>query len=150
MIFQWSVKRQCVLFYSVAKSCLTVTSWKIACQGPLSSISQNFFKFISIESVMLSNHLILCRPLLPLCSIFPSSRSFPMSWLFASDGQSTGASAPASVLPMNIQGGFPLGLTGWISLQSKGLSRVFSSPTIQKHQFFGAQPSLSSNCHIHT
>ena len=85
MIFQWSVKRQCVLFYSVAKSCLTVTSWKIACQGPLSSISQNFFKFISIESVMLSNHLILCHPLLLLPSVFSSIRIFYMlaKWNFS-------------------------------------------------------------------
>ena len=81
---------------------------------------------------------------------FPASGSFPMSQFFASGGQSIGVSASASVLPMNIQGWFPLGLTGWISLLSKGLSRVFSSTTVQKHQFFGAQPSLRSNCHIHT
>ena len=68
---------------------------------------------------------------------FPASGSFPMSHLFTSDGQCTRASASASVLPMNIQGWFPLGLTGWI-LQSKGLSKSFSNPTIQKHQFFGA------------
>ena len=78
----------------------------------------------------------------------PASRSFPMSWVFASVGQSIGASA--SVLPMNIQFLFPLGLTGLISLQPKGLSRVFSNSTVQKHQFFGAQPSLWSNSHIHT
>ena len=81
---------------------------------------------------------------------FPASGSFPMSWLFASGGQSIGASASASVLSINIQGWFPLGLTGLISLQSKGLSRVFSSTTIQKHQFSGAQPSLWSNAYIHT
>ena len=75
---------------------------------------------------------------------------FQMSWLFASGGQSIGASASASVLPMNIQDLFPLGLTGWISLQSKGLPRVFSNTTVQKHQFFGAQPSLWSNSHFHT
>ena len=88
----------------------------------------------------------------PLLSPSPSAfnLSFLVSWLFASDGQSIGASASASVLPVNILGWFPLGLTGLISLQSKGLSRVFSSPTVQKHQFFGAQPSLCSNCHIHT
>ena len=72
---------------------------------------------------------------------FPIARSFPMSWLFTSGGQSTGASASASVLPMNIQGWFPLGLTSLISLLSKGVSRVFSSITIWKHQFFSAQPS---------
>ena len=81
---------------------------------------------------------------------FPASRSFPMSWFFASGSQSIGASASASVLPMNIQNWFPLGLTGLISLQSKGLSSVFSSTTVQKHQFFGVQPSLWPNSHIHT
>ena len=74
-----------------------------------------------------------------------ASGSFPISWLFASGGQSIGASASASVLPMNIQDWFPLGSTGLISLQSKGLSRVFSSTTVQKHRFFGTQPSLWSN-----
>ena len=74
--------------------------------------------------------------------LFPASGSFPVSQLFASGGHNTGASALAPVLPMNIQGWFPLGLTGLISLQSKGLSRVFSDTTGQKHQFFGAQLSL--------
>ena len=81
---------------------------------------------------------------------FPESRSSPMSWMFASGGQSIGASASVSVLPMNIQDWFPLGLTGLISLQSKGLSRVFSNTTVQKHQFFGTKPSSWSNSHIHT
>ena len=81
---------------------------------------------------------------------FPASGSFQMRQLFASDGQSIGVSASTSVLPMNIQDWFPLGLRGLISLQSKGLSRVFSNTTIQKHQFIGAQPSLWSNSHIHT
>ena len=81
---------------------------------------------------------------------FSASGSFLMSQLFASGGQSIGASASTSVLLMNIQGWFPLGLTGWISLQSKGLSRVFSNTTVQKHQFFGTQLSLWSNAHIHT
>ena len=84
----------------------------------------------------------------PLCS--PASESFQMSQLFASGGQNTGVSASASVLPMNIQDWFPLGWTGWISLQSKGLSRVFSNTTVQKHQFFSVQLSLESNSHIHT
>ena len=81
---------------------------------------------------------------------FPASESFPMSWLFTSGGQSIGVSVSASVLPMNIQSWFPLGWTGLISLLSKVLSRVFSSTTVQKHQFFGAQPYLWSTCHIHT
>ena len=81
---------------------------------------------------------------------FLASGYFPMSQLFALNGQSIGASASASVLPMTIQGWFPLGLTGLISLQSKGLSRVFSNTTVWKHQFFGTQPSLWSNSHICT
>ena len=81
---------------------------------------------------------------------FPASGSFPMIQLFASGGQCTGVSALTSVLPMNTQDWSLLGWTGWISLQSKGLSRVFSSTTVQKHQFFGAQLSSQSNSHIHT
>ena len=81
---------------------------------------------------------------------FPASGSFPVSQLFASGRQSIGASSSASVFPMNVQGWFPLGLTGLISLLSKGLSRVSSSTTVQKHQFFGTQPSLWSHSHIHT
>ena len=81
---------------------------------------------------------------------FPDSASFPMSWLFASGGQSIGASASASVLPMNIQSWFPLELTGLMSLQSKGLSRVLSNIIFQKHQFFGSQLSSWSNSYIHT
>ena len=81
---------------------------------------------------------------------FPASGSFQMNQLFASGGQSIGVSASTSVLPMNIQDWTPLGWTGWINLQSKGLSRVFSSTTVQKHQFFSAQLSLQSDSHIHT
>ena len=81
---------------------------------------------------------------------FPASGSFQMIQLFAWGGQSIGVSASASVLPMNIQDWFPLGWTDWISLQSKGLSRVFSNITVQKHQVLVAQLSLSSNSHIHT
>ena len=99
---------------------------------------------------MSSNHLILCCPLLFLPSIFPSIRVFPMSWLFESCGPSIGASASATVLPMNIQSLFPLGLTGMTSLLSKGLSRVFSNTTVQKHQFFSTKLSLWPNSHIHT
>ena len=80
----------------------------------------------------------------------PASESFPMSQLFAWGGQSIGVSALASVHPMNTQDWSPLEWTGWISLQSKGLSRVFSNTTVQKHQFFSAQPSSQSNSHIHT
>ena len=105
-----------------------------------------------IELVMPSNHAILGRLVIPFSSClqsFPASGSFPMSRLFTSGSQSIGASASASVPPMNIQDWFPLELTGWTSLQSKGLSRIFSNNTVQKHQFFSSQPSLWSNSHIH-
>ena len=81
---------------------------------------------------------------------FPASGTFQISQLFTPGGQSIGVSASASVLPMNIQDWFPLGWTGWISLHSKGFSRVFSNTTVQKHQFFSAQLSSESNAHIHT
>ena len=86
----------------------------------------------------------------PPAQSFPASGSSPMSQSFTSGGQSIAVSASASVLPENIQDWFPLGWTGWISLLSKGLSRVFSNTTVQKHEFFGAQLSLWSNSHIHT
>ena len=122
---------------------LFATPWSAARQAPLpSTISWSLFKFISIESVMPSNHLILCHPLLLLPSTFPSIRVFANELAFHIRCQSTAASASASVLPMNIQGWFPLGLTGFVSLQSKGVSRVFSNMTVQKNQFFGAQLSL--------
>ena len=107
-----------------------------------------FAHFMYTESVMLSNHLILCHPL-HLPSIFPSIPwSFPVSWFFASGGQRIWASA--SVLPMNIWGWFPLGLTGLISLLSKGLSRVFSSTTIWKHQYSIVTPFKSFTAFAHT
>ena len=113
--------------------------------------SQNLLKLMSVESVMPSNHLFLCRPLLLLPSVFSSIRVFAKrSQFFSSGGHSIGVSTSASVLPINIQDWFPLGLTSWISLQSKGLSRVLSNTTVQKHQFYGAQLSLQSNSHIHT
>ena len=121
----------------------SVTPWTAACQASLSiTNSQSLLKLMSIALVMPSNQLILCHPLLLLPWIFPSIRVFsnepvlhirwPKYWSFTS----------ASVLPMNIQDWLPLGWTGWISLQSKGLSRILSNTTVQKHQFFGAQLSL--------
>ena len=106
------------------------------------SISQSLLKLMSIESVMPSNHLVLCCPLLLPLQSFPASGSFQMSQFFTSGGQSIGVSASTSVLPMNIQDRFPLGWTDWIFLQSKALSRVFSNTTVQKHQFFGTHFSL--------
>ena len=98
-------------------------------------------------------HLTISSSVVPFSycpQSFPASGSFPMSQLFASGSQGTGASASTSVLPMNTQDWSLLGLTGWISLQPKGLSRVFSNTTVQKYQFFGAQLSLYSNFHIYT
>ena len=114
--------------------------WTAAHQASLSfTISQSWLKFMSTESVMPSNHLTLCCPLSSCPQSFPASGSFPMSWLFTSGGQSIGTSASASALPMTTQDWFPLEFTGVISLQSKGLSRVFSSTTVEKHQFFSVQ-----------
>ena len=135
---------------SVAKSCPTLCN-PMDCSTPgfpVFHFSHSLLKFMSIKSVMLSNPRILCTLLFLLPSIFPSIRVFPTSQLFASGGQSIGVSASASVLPM--KDWFPLGWTGWISLQSKWLSRVFFNTTVQKHQFFGAQPSLWSSSHIYT
>ena len=130
---------------------LFATSCTAACQASLSiTSSRDLLKLLSIKLVMPSNHLILCCPLLFLPQSFPALGSFLMSQFFTSGSQNLGASASASVLPMNIQDWFPVGWTGLISLQPKGLSRVFSNTTIQKHQFFGAQLSLWPNSYIHT
>ena len=135
---------------SISHAGLFETPRTAACQAPLSStISRSLLKFMSIESMMLSNHLIFCCTLLLLPSIFPSIGAFYNEFLFASGGQKIGASASTSVLPVNIKGWFPLGLTCLIFLLSKGLSRVLSSTTDWNHQFFTAKPSLWSNSHIH-
>ena len=137
---------------SLSRVRLFATPWTAAslqppCSSPTSGVHQNpcplsrwCHPTISSSVIPFSSHL----------QSIPASGSFPMSQFFTSGGQSIGASASASVLPMSIQDWFPLGLTGWISLQFKGLSRVFSNTTIQKHQFFSAQLSLWSNSHIHT
>ena len=125
----------------------SATPWTAACQAYLSfTIFWSLLKLMSIESAILSNHFILCHPLL----LWPVSGSFPMSQLFMSGGQNIGTLTSAQVLPKNIQGWFPLRLTGLIFLLSKELSRVFSSTIVQKHQSFGIQPSLWSNSHIYT
>ena len=127
------------------------TPWIAECQASLFfTISWSLLKLTSIELMMPFNHLILCYPLLLLTSSISSIRVFSNEQSFALGGQSLEASALASVLPMNIQGWFPLGLTGFISLLSKELSRVFSNTTVPKLQFFGAQPSLWTNSHICT
>ena len=135
-----------LLLFSSSVVSDSATPWTAAHQASLSfSISQSLLNLMSSESMMPSNHLVLC------CSCplsFPASGSFPVRPLFASGGQSIRTSASASVLPMNIQGWFPLGLTGVIFLLSRGLSRVFSSTTIQNYQFFCTQPSLWSSSYI--
>ena len=124
---------------SVAHDRFFTTPWTAAHQASLSiTNSWSLIKLMSIESVMPSHHLILCLPFSCLQS-FAASGSFLRSQFFTSGGQSIGVSASASVLPMNIQDWFPLGWTGWMSLLSKGLSRVFSDTIVQKHQFFGTQ-----------
>ena len=130
----------------------SATPWAAARQVSLSlTISWSLPKLMSTESVMPFNHLILCCPLLLLPSVFPGIRVFPNeSSLCIRWPKSIGVSASASVLPMNIQGWLPLGWTGLISLQFKGLSRVFPSTTAQKHQFFGTQPFLLPRSHILT
>ena len=135
-----------VLLFSRVR--LFVTPLTSACQVSLSiTNSRSLLKLISIKSY----HPTISSSVIPFSShlqSFPASGSFPMSWFLAWGGQSIGASASASVLLMNIQDWFPLGWTGWISLQSKGLSRVFSNTTVQKHQLFNAQflynPTLTS------
>ena len=128
---------------------LFATPWTTERQASLFfTISRSLLKLMSIESVTPSNHLVLCQPLLLLPSMFPSIRAFPMRQLFTSDRQNIGASA--LVHPMNIQGWFPLGLTGLIPLQSKSLLRVFSNTMVWNHQFFSTQPCFWSNSHIHT
>ena len=135
----------------ISRVWLFETPWTAASQASLSfTISRSLLKLMSIESVKPSNHLILCHPLLLLTSIFPSIRVFsnesvlcirwPKYWSFSF------STSPS----INIQDWFLLQWTGWISLQSKGLSRVFSSTTVRKHQFFGTLPFLLSNSHIHT
>ena len=134
-------------------SCIWIfaTPWTVLCLPPLSStIFQSLLKFMPSESVMLSNNLIIWCLLLLLSSVFPSIRVFSSEstlhqtkyWRWPLVWPSIGTSASITVLPMNIQGWFSLGLTDLICLQSKGLSRIFFSTTIQKHQFFNTQPSL--------
>ena len=128
----------CLVIVVQSLSCVRLfeTPWTAAHQASLSfTIFRTWLKLMSIESVMPSNHLILCRPFFSCPQFSPDSGWFPVSWLFASVGQSIRASA--SVLPLNIQGWFPLRLTGLIFLLSKGLSRVFSSTSVKKHQFLG-------------
>ena len=134
----WQVLGECYFVDQLLSHVrIFATPWAASCQSSLSiTISLRLLKLVPLESVMPSNHLILCCPLSCLQS-FATWGSFLMSQFFASGGQSIGISVSTSVLPMNTQDWSPLGRTGWISLLSKGLSRVFSNTTVQKHQFFG-------------
>ena len=136
---------------SLSRVWLFATPWIAACKASLSiTNSQGSFKLMSIELVMPSSHLILCHPLFLLRPIPPSIRVFSSeSTLFMRWPKYWSFSFSIS-LPKKSQGWSPLEWTGWISLQFKGLSWVFSNTTVQKHQFFGAQPSSQSNSHIHT
>ena len=149
---QWETR--VYLFSSVqsAQLCPTLaTAWTAARQASLSiTISRSLLKLMSIESMMPSNYLILCCPLLLLPPIPPSITVFPNESTLHMRNQSTGVSVIASFPPKKSQGWSPSKWIGWISLQSKGLSRVFSNTTVQTHQFFGTQPSSQSSSHIHT
>ena len=130
---------------------LSATPWITARQASLSiTSSRSLLKLMPIESVMPSSHLILCRTLLLLPPIPPASGSFPMSQLFAWGGQSMEFQLQYHSFQWTPLDSFPLRWTGWISLQSKGLSRVFSYTIVQKRKFFGAQLSSQSSSHIHT
>ena len=121
---------------------LFATPWTAACQASLSITNSQIYSNSHPSSWWC--HPTISSSVVPFSHLqsFPASGSFPMSQFFTSGGQSIGVSVSASVPPMNIQDWFPLGWTGWISLQSKGLSRVFSNTTVKKHQFFGTQLSL--------
>ena len=130
---------------------LFVTPWITAHQASLSiTNSRSSLRLMSIESVMSSSHLILCRPLLLLPPIPPSIRVYSNESTLHMRWPNIGVLASAPLLPKNSQDWSPLGWTGWISLQSKGISRVFSNTTVQKHQFFSSQLSSQSNSYIHT
>ena len=140
MLFSCSVMPNSLQPRGLQHARLPCPSWSLKVCSKSYPLSQRCCLNISSSGTLFSS-----------CShSFPASGSFPVSQLFPSGGQRIGASASASVLPMNIQDWFPLGWTGLISLESKGLSRVFSSTKVQKHKFFSIQPSLWSSSHIHT
>ena len=139
-------------FSSVAQSCPTLCDPMNHSMSGL-PVHHQLPEFTQTHAHWVDDAIQPSHPVAPFSSCpqsLPASGSFPMRQLFAWGGQSIGVSASVSVLPMNIQGLSPSGWTGWISLQSQGLSRVFSNTTVQKHQFFSAQLSSQSNSHIHT
>jgi len=139
-------------FISVTQSCSSLCD-PMDCSTPGLPVHHQLLELTQTHVHRVSDAIQPSHPLSspspPAFNLSQHQGPFPMSHFFASGGQSIGVSASASVLPMNIQDWFPLGLTGWISLQTKGLSRIFSNTTVQKHQFFGAQLSLWSISHIH-
>ena len=148
----WDWKRRSFQFSSVAQSCPTLRPHESQharppCLSPTPRVHSNSRPSSRWCHPAISSSVI---PFSSCLQSFPASGSFQMSQFFASGGQSIGVSASTSVLPMNTQDWSALGWTGWISLQSKGLSRVFTNTTLQKRQFFSAQLSLQSNSHIHT
>ena len=141
-----------VQFSLVAQSCPTLCD-PMDCSRPGLPVHHQLPEFTQTHVHRVSDGITISSSVVPFSSClqsFPASGSFLMSQFFTSGAQSIGVSPSTSILPMNIQDWFPLGWTGRISLQSKGLSRVFSNTTVQKHQFFGAQLSSQSNTHIHT
>ena len=143
------------IFHNIQFSCPVVSDslWPHELQHARSPVHHQFRVQPNPCPLSRQCHPTISSSVVPFSSCpqsFPASGSFPISQLFTSGGQSIGVSASVSVLPMNIQDWFPLGLTGWISLQSKGLWRVFSNTTVQKHQLLVAQFSLKSNSHIQT
>ena len=140
-------------FSSVSQSCPTLCNL-MNCSMPGLTIHHQLPEFTQTNSCPLSRwgHSTISSSVIPFSSClqsFPASGSFQMSQFFSSGGQSIGVSASVSVLPMNTEDWFPLGWTAWISLLTKGLSRLFSNTIVQKHQFFGTQLSLYSDSHIH-
>ena len=136
---------------SLSRVRLSATPWIAACQAPCPSPTPGVHSDSHPSSQWC--HPAISSSVVPFSSCpqsLPASESLPMSQLFSWDGQSIGVSASASVLPVNTQDWSPLGWTGWISLQSKGLSRVFSNTRVQKHQFFSAQLSSQSSSHSRT
>ena len=141
-----------VQFSSVAQSCLTLCN-PMNRSTPGLPVHHHLPEFTVSLPLSQWCHPAISSSIVPFFSCLqslPASESFPMNQLFPWGGHSIGVSASASVLPINTQDWSPLGWTVWISLKSKGLSRVFSNTTVQKHQFFGAQLSSQSNSHIHT
>ena len=156
LIWMASKTTSTVQFSSVQFSCSVVSDslWsnglqqaRPPCPSPIPEACSNFCPLSQWSHPTISSSVV---PFSSCLHSFPTSGSFQMSQLFAPGGQTVVVSVSASVFPMNTQDWSPLGWTGWISLQSKGLSRVFSNTTVQKHQFLGTQLSLWSNSHIHT